>query len=230
MAMGFTGFFQSAVMKVAALCLSGWAVGVWAGTAVSISGTLGDKALISINGGPAKVVAVGGQLGGVRILAVQGDRVTVEVDGQRRTLGVGLGDAFASHRAAPDKTSGGHGSLVLTADGQGQFSTQVEVNGIAAPFLVDTGASVVTLPASLARRANIDLERATPIHITTANGRAKAWRVMLNSVKAGGLGASLVEAVVVDDAKLPFALLGMSFLNRMDMHREGDSLTLVQRY
>jgi aspartyl protease family protein len=46
----------------------------------------------------------------------------------------------------------------------------------------------------------------------------------------GSLGANLVEAVVVEDAKLPFALLGMSFLNRMDMRREGDSLTLLQRY
>ena len=203
---------------------------------VSISGTLGDKALISINGALAKVVAAGGQLGGVRVISVQGDRVTIEVEGQRRTLAVGLGDSFISWRPAPDnveKAAGkptGRGSMVLTADSRGQFSTQVEVNGVSAPFLVDTGASVVTLPSSLARRAGINLEHATPITISTANGRAQAYRVVLNTVKLGSLGANLVEAVVVDDAKLPYALLGMSFLNRMDMRREGDSLTLLQRY
>lgn len=199
---------------------------------VSISGTFGDKALISINGAPAKVVSAGGQLDGVKVIGVHSDRVTIEVEGQRRTLKVGLGDSFTSSRPAPEqaKQKAGHGGIVLTADARGQFSTQVEVNGVSASFLVDTGASVVTLSSSLARRANIDLERATPITISTANGRAKAFRVVLNTVRVGSLSAHLVEAVVIEDAKLPFALLGMSFLNRMNMHREGDSLTLLQRY
>lgn len=199
---------------------------------VSVTGTFGDKALISINSAPARVVATGGQLDGVTVISVRGDRVTIEVEGQRRTLGVGLGDAFTSRRAAPGKAAeaSGRGGMVLTADARGQFSTQVEVNGVSSSFLVDTGASVVTLSSSLAKRANIDLERATPISISTANGHARAYRVVLNTVKVGNLSAHLVEAVVVEDAKLPFALLGMSFLNRMDMHREGDSLTLLQRY
>jgi len=217
---------------VAALCLSAWAAGGFAGTTVSITGTLGDKALISINGAPAKVVASGGQLDGVRIISVQSGRVTFEVAGQRHSLAVGLGDSFALRHPAPDTAENptGRGSLVLTADSRGQFSTQVEVNGASSPFLVDTGASAVTLPSSLALRAGINLERATPIVISTANGRAQAHRVLLNTVRVGNLSAHLVEAVVVDDAKLPVALLGMSFLNRMNMRREGDSLTLQQRY
>ena len=178
------------------------------------------------------MVASGGQLEGVRVIAVAGDRVTVELAGQRRNLSVGLGDFSTPRRSSPgadDKTEG-HGSMVLTADSNGQFSARVEVNGVSATFLVDTGASVVTLPASLARRANVNLERATPITIATANGRTQGYRVLLNTVKLGTLAANLVEAVVVDDAKLPFALLGMSFLNRMNLRREGDSLTLQQRY
>lgn len=219
-------------MMSAALCLCAWAAGARAATMVGISGTLGDKALISVNGAPAKVVATGQQLDGVRVIEVRGDRVTIEVEGQRRTLTVGIGDALATRRAVPErenKTGGGAG-VVLTADARGHFSTQVTVNGVSAPFLVDTGASVVTLPDSLARRAGIDLERATPITISTANGRARAYRVVLNTVKLGSLSAHLVEAVVVEDARLPFALLGMSFLNRLNMHREGDTLTLLQRY
>lgn len=232
MAIGFTAKFPAAKMIIAALCLSGWAAGASAATMVSISGTFGDKALISINGAPARVISAGGQLDGVRVIGVQGDHVTIEVEGQRRTLKVGLGDAFSARRPPPDnaRQASGRGSMVLTADARGHFSTQVEVNGASSSFLVDTGASVVTLPSSLARRANIDLERATPITISTANGRTRAYRVVLNTVKVGSLSAHLVEAVVIEDAKLPFALLGMSFLNRMDMHREGDSLTLLQRY
>jgi aspartyl protease family protein len=232
MAIGFTASNLTVTTVVAALCLPAWAAGAPAAKTVSVSGTLGDKALISVNGAPAKVVATGGQLDGVRVVAVQGDRVTIELEGQRRTLSVGLGDSLTARRPAPDGMQEvvGRASLVLTADTRGQFSAQVAVNGVSAPFLVDTGASVVTLPDSLARRAGIDLERATPVTISTANGRARAYRVVLNSVKVGSLAAHLVEAVVVEDAKLPFALLGMSFLNRMDMRREGDSLTLLQRY
>lgn len=232
MAMGFTANIQMAIVIVAALCLCAWVAGARAGTSVSISGTLGDKTLISVNGAPAKVVATGEQLAGVRVISVRGDRVTVEVAGQRRTLAVGLGDSFTPRQPAPDRgeKAGRRGVMVLTADARGQFSTQAQVNGVSAAFLVDTGASVVTLPSSLAKRAGVDLERATPITIATANGRAQAYRVVLTTVKVGNLGANLVEAVVVEDARLPFALLGMSFLNRMEMRRDGDSMTLLQRY
>lgn len=217
---------------IAALCLCGWITGTHAGTSVGISGTLGDKVLISVNGAPARVVATGQQHDGVRVIEVRGDRVTVEVNGERRTLTVGLGDAFTARHAPVDTTQAANGraGVTLTADAHGQFSAQVQINGVDATFLVDTGASVVTLPSSLARRANIDLERATPIIISTANGRAHAHRVLLNTVKLGGLAAHLVEAVVIEDAKLPYALLGMSFLKRMVMHRDGDSLILLQRY
>lgn len=232
MAMGFTATIPIKKIQIAALCLCGWITGTHAGTSVGISGTLGDKVLISVNGAPARVVAAGEQHDGVRIIEVRGDRVTVEVNGERRTLAVGLGDAFTPRRTPADasQAANGRGGVTLTADAHGQFSAQVQINGIDATFLVDTGASVVTLPSSLARRANIDLERATPILISTANGRARAHRVLLNTVKLSDLTAHLVEAVVVEDAKLPYALLGMSFLKRMVMHRDGDSLILLQRY
>lgn len=232
MAMGFTSTIQMKKTLIAALCLCGWVTGAAAGRSIQIIGSFGDKTLISVNGAPARVIAVGEQRDGVRVIAVRGDRVTVEVNGERRTLAVGLGDAFTARRAPIDTTqaANGRGGVTLTADSHGQFSAQVQINGVDATFLVDTGASVVTLPSSLARRANIDLERATPIIISTANGRARAHRVLLNTVKLDGLAAHLVEAVVVEDAKLPYALLGMSFLKRMDMHREGDSLVLLQRY
>jgi aspartyl protease family protein len=89
---------------------------------------------------------------------------------------------------------------------------------------------MVTLPKSVARQAGVDFRNAKPTMISTANGVAPAQRVTLNSVRLGGIRANLVEALVVDDQSLPVALLGMTFLNRTDMNRQGDSLTLKQRY
>lgn len=208
-----------------ALCLLGllpwaWGPAAWAGAA--LSGVLGEKALISVNGGPPKVMAVGDVHQGVRLLAVRGQQAEIEQDGRRRVLNMGFASGAGNTPAGARAT--------LSADGRGHFLAQGEVNGSAVRFLVDTGASLVVLPASLARQAGIRLDAANPMWVHTANGRARAHRVLLNSLKVGELRAHMVEAMVMDDSQLPIALLGMSFLNRYNMNREGDLLTLTQRY
>ena len=63
----------------------------------------------------------------------------------------------------------------------------------------------------------------------TANGLVRGWLVSLDRVRAGSVTLHNVSGVVVD-AEMPYVLLGMSFLNRMDMRREGTALYLRQRY
>lgn len=232
MAIGFMANIRWVV--VATSCLGGLTEAV-AATSVNVNATLGSKALISVNGGTPKVVATGGQLDGVRVIAVQGSQVIVEVDGQRRTLGIGVGTTYTATRPAADEAQtkddkGGKSKVVLTADSRGHFSSQASINGVGSTFMVDTGASVVTLSTSMARRSGVDLARASKVMIATANGPAKAHRVVLNKVELKGLTAHLVEAVVVEDSQLPVGLLGMSFLNHMNLNREGDQMTLSQRY
>lgn len=206
------------------LCLFGLASGVWAGASVTVNGLLGDKALISINGGPAKVMRVGESRQGVKLIGVQGDQVLIEEAGQRRSVGIGLGSGGGGAAGASQA------KVVLTADGRGQFTALGDINGASIRFLVDTGASVVVLPASVAKRAGVALENAPWTMVSTANGAAKARRVLINTIRVGGVSANLVEALVLEDGQLSVALLGMSFLNRTNMRREGDQLTLTQRY
>jgi aspartyl protease family protein len=66
--------------------------------------------------------------------------------------------------------------------------------------------------------------------VQTANGSATAWRVILDSVSVGGITAYNVEAVVAQAQGLDVALLGMSFLNRTEMRRDGAYMTLTKRY
>ncbi len=203
------------------LALLGWA-GVHGALAnVTLSGLLGEKALISVNGGPPKVLAVGEVYKGVKLLAVRGQAVEIEEAGQRRVLAMGFSGGGLSQPGS---------KVNLTADQRGQFVAQGEVNGTATRFLVDTGASLVALPRSIAERAGVRLGDAPTIILNTANGRAKAFKVLLNSVTVGDLRASLVEAIVLEDRQLTVPLLGMSFLNRVNMNRDGDMLTLSQRY
>jgi aspartyl protease family protein len=80
-----------------------------------------------------------------------------------------------------------------------------------------------------ARRARIDASKGTPAMTMTANGMVRVWRVRLTSVKVGNITLRDVDATV-HEHDLPIVLLGMSFLNRMEMRRDGTSLTLTQRY
>ena len=103
------------------------------------------------------------------------------------------------------------------------------MNGTPVRFLVDTGASSIALPASLAQRAGIDFRKGEPGVSNTANGLVPVYRVNLATVRLGGIELNSVDAVVFE-AGLDTALLGMSFLNRVDMKREGDTMTLTRRF
>ena len=65
--------------------------------------------------------------------------------------------------------------------------------------------------------------------MNTANGAANAWRVRLESVRVGAITINEVDAVVMENQSMP-ALLGMTFLNRVNMSREGQLLTLTKRF
>jgi aspartyl protease family protein len=49
-------------------------------------------------------------------------------------------------------------------------------------------------------------------------------------VRVGDVAVHNVDAVIMEGDNLPIALLGMSFLNRMDIRREGSIMTQTQRY
>ena len=63
----------------------------------------------------------------------------------------------------------------------------------------------------------------------TANGTATAYRVKLDTVRLGDITLNNVDALV-HDQDMPWVLLGMSFLNRVEMRREGSNLTLIKRF
>jgi aspartyl protease family protein len=103
------------------------------------------------------------------------------------------------------------------------------INGAPMRFIVDTGASFVSLGRGDALRAGIDFTKGEPAMMQTANGVVRAWKVRLDSVRVGDVTLRNVEGIV-HGSDMPFALLGMSFLNRMEMRRDGMTLQLHQRY
>lgn len=186
-------------------------------------GVIGDKAaVLAIDGGNPKTVKVGQTWSGIRVIEVKGDFATVEVDGKRRVLQRGM--HYRGAAAASDRQS-----TTLSADARGHFFTDGAVNGGAVRFVVDTGATSVALPGSDARRLGLDYRRGQRGVSDTANGQVEVYRIRLDRVRVGDIELTGVDAVVIDRG-LGVALLGMSFLNRVEMKREGQTMTLVRRF
>ncbi len=191
---------------------------------ISLAGVFGSKAVLVVDGGVPRTLAVGARSPeGVKLLSIEGDSAWVDVDGRRVKLRIG--ENVASSRGG----SAGPASVHMNADSQGHFLSEGAINGAPVRFLVDTGATVIAMGRSDARRANVDTARAPVVAVQTANGVVRAWRVRLNNVKLGGVTLSDVEGAVME-ADMPHVLLGMSFLNRMDMQRNGQVMTLRQRF
>lgn len=208
------------------------AAAVWAGASVpaqaqsvAMTGGMGSKALLVINGGAPKALAAGDSHQGVKVLSVASDRAVVEVAGKRQTIPLG---------GAPVSIGGGLGgvqgtTIVLTAGSGGHFVTSGAINGKAVQFLVDTGATVVAMGASEAQRLGIDFEKGQKTFTSTANGVVPSFRVSLTSLRIQDVEVFNVDATV-SPAGMPYILLGNSFLTRFQMKRENDTLTLTKRY
>jgi aspartyl protease family protein len=190
---------------------------------VALIGLIGDKAAVfALDGGEPKTVKIGQKWNGVTLIAVGRGQATVEIEGKQRVLQIGQ-----HYRAAA--AASGRQSVTLYADSRGHFIAEGSVNGIPVRFMVDTGATVIALPASDARRLGMDYLKGARGMVQTANGPAPAYRVQLDVVKLGGVQLNSVEAIVIEQG-LNVALLGMSFLNRVEMRREGELMMLNRRF
>lgn len=187
---------------------------------VSLAGRMGERALLVVNGTPY-TVAVGATAAGVKLLRWQGDEAEVDVPGGRLRLRVGGTPAQLGVSNAPPARE-----IVMTAGSGGHFTPEGAVNGRAARFLVDTGATLVAIGVDEAARLGLDLSGATRGVSQTANGPVPVQVIVLDRVRVGAVEVSNVGAVIVPQT-MPFILLGNSFLSRFQMRRDNDVMQLT---
>jgi aspartyl protease family protein len=191
---------------------------------ITVVGLFSGKAVVTVNRGAPRTLSVGEQTPeGVRLVMADSRQAVLEVEGKRLTLEMG------QHFETPEQT-GSRNTVTLAPDSRGHFVVDGQVNGAPMRFLVDTGATFVSLPAAEAARLGVDLRGARRGVSQTANGPVTVYRTTLESVSIGGVTLYNVEAAIHESRGLDIALLGMSFLNRTEMRRDGGSLTLVKRF
>jgi len=192
---------------------------------VALTGIMGQRALLVIDGAAPAVLAPGDQREGVTLISAQGDQAVVEVKGSRQSLRVG--DVPVVRMAAA--AGAGATRIVLPAGPGGHFISSGQINGASVRFLVDTGATDVSMSIQEADRIGLQYRAGQPITMSTANGLVQGYQVHLDTVRLSGVEVYNVEAIVAPSS-MPYVLLGNTFLTHFQLKQENDSLTLDKRF
>ncbi|WP_347989781.1 TIGR02281 family clan AA aspartic protease [Methylomonas sp. AM2-LC] len=114
------------------------------------------------------------------------------------------------------------GQMVLHADGNGHFRGTLLINKVSMPYVIDTGATITTIPMNLAAQAGLSLGH--QIEIATAGGRSFAKTTTLKSMQIGAYEIKNIDAHV--SQYLKEVLVGMNTLKHFKITQTADTLTL----
>lgn len=121
--------------------------------------------------------------------------------------------------------AGGAAMIVLEQDRNGHYVVDGQINRQPVSFLVDTGATDVAIPESMARALGLDF--GPRVRVMTAAGPSKAWMTRLNEVSIGGIRRRDVRATITS-GEYNEVLLGMSFLRHYDMRQQDGKLVISE--
>ncbi len=116
--------------------------------------------------------------------------------------------------------------VVLQRNIYNHYVTSGTINEYKVTFLLDTGASDIAIPESVADK--IGLSKGRSIIVKTANGNARAYRTRLDSVAIGEIGLNGLNATILPNITGDEILLGMNFLKHFEIIQKGKTLTIRQ--
>lgn len=114
----------------------------------------------------------------------------------------------------------------LVSNQQGHFVASGQINGQPVDFMLDTGATDVSIPAELAKR--LKLEEGFGVTLSTANGLSQGYRTRIDRLQVGDIVLRDVRALVAPGLDGNQVLLGMSALNKLEFTQRGGTLLLRQ--
>jgi aspartyl protease family protein len=202
---------------------------VLAKTNVKTIALFNGKAMLSVNGKPAKIIEVGQVLHGVKLIEATTGNAVVEIAGKHKTLSLNSA-AVVSGLLGVKQPAGSQNSVQLWSDNRGFFRIDGEINGRNTEFLIDTGANLVVLSSREADLMGIEYADGTPGLSTTASGTAPIYVIQADTISIGLIEIRNVKMAVVVGNFPVIALLGMTFLDKMDMTRSGNRMGLTKRF
>lgn len=190
---------------------------------IIVLGLFKGRAIVKIDGKQRTLKKGKASPEGVILISADSDVAILEVDGKQQEFKLGrhVGTSFKNKENAEAK--------IMRVNGM--YSTAGFINGRPVNFLVDTGATWIAMNVHQARSLGINFRYAGKRGmVSTANGIAPVYRVILNKVRVGEIELTNVEAGVLEGDSPREVLLGNSFLNRVEMQRQGQVMLLKQKF
>ena len=122
--------------------------------------------------------------------------------------------------------SGGVREVVLQRNRFGHYNVTGHINGHRVEFLLDTGATQIAIPSSVAKK--LGLRQLYETQVQTANGLARAYGTKLDSASVGDIRLERLPAMITTGMQGDVVLLGMGFLKHIEFTQRGDVLILRQ--
>ena len=116
--------------------------------------------------------------------------------------------------------------LSLIRNRQGHYVASGTINGQPVVFMLDTGATDVSIPLPIAQK--LKLKEGPPATYQTANGMVQAYLTRLDQISLGEISLRNIRATINPGYKSNEVLLGMSFLKHLEFSQHGNTLTLRQ--
>jgi len=188
--------------------------------AIKVIGLFKDKALVTIDG-KNKLIRKGETYQEFLLEYADSKRAVISYNGvsTKYTLGAtGGGLQFKKAKSSAYR---------ISANPQGMYFTQGSINNTPMSFIVDTGATMVSMNEDHAKKLGINAKRdGQEINIKTASAVVKGYKVKLKTVKVGEILIRDVDATVLMSKQPDTILLGMSFLKNLRVNHSGSVMTL----
>lgn len=123
-------------------------------------------------------------------------------------------------------TEDGYKTVLLQRNRYGHYVTQGKINQQDVTFMLDTGATDISIPAKLAKK--LKLKRGPERYYQTANGTVIGYLTSLDKVSIGHISLTNVRAHINPNMGENEILLGMSFLKNIEFTQRGETLILRQ--
>ncbi len=190
---------------------------------ILVLGLLKDMAILRVDGKQYKLRSGETTPEGIKLITADSEQAVLEIGGRREVYR--LGSHISATFSAPEKS----GAMIRPVNGM--YHVSGFINRQPVDFLVDTGASSIAINAKLARKLGINFRyEGEQGYSSTASGYARIYKLKLDSVQIGDIVLHNVEAAVLEGDFPTTALLGMSFLNRVNMKRDGELLMLEKKW
>lgn len=196
---------------------------VFASPRIQVQGLFKNSAVFLINGKQQILKAGRRSPEGVLLIESDSQYAVIEINGHRQKLYLGkeIGAVYDSAKENVVRVAGGH---------NGHFVPQGKINGRPTQFMVDTGASTISMSSIEAQRLGLSYKNGRLISVSTANGIVQGYVITLNTVSVGTITLNAIEAVILEGRFPDVILLGNSFLSRVDMRFEEGVLVLTTMY